>query len=730
VHVLDYYVYKGGKGKNNYLIIMKKELLWMYFCLFGFITYSYGQLNFSSAPKTTAAIGESYGGAIEVNDPTAVLSYPVLPDWLKFEDSGTFEPHDYGPLSISEHGEITGDKDGNVYFQWWDPELGLGSGNSDVYIAKISRDQSVDYRWRKIEGKWIARSFCVLNDYIYGLFDVYGSSGPNCIVRFSISRPQQPAELVYIVNRVGGQSGWAISASKAGNDKHIYLSSRQHRNVIKINPETGEGVDHCPKGSMPGNLAGIAVASDGSVYVQSYTTGYAIMKIPPGGGSPVQFSSRWHGLGLFIDSKDNLYATQVYSGNITKTDLKKSPVSWSNHLLPQNSINRIVGLTEIDGFLVYGDWGLKNASHKMIRMNAILVGTPTTAGIFPVKVTATSRDGKTSKDLEYNIVVKDLSKLSDFQDITGKLGDVIKLPTPISNSPAAFSYSSNDTSIAVIDGNQLTFIGNGTAVITAAQEGTEDYFKNSISCRAISRLAADEIDKTYGDAPFLLPVKSLNEAPVSLYVGSNNGVATIDNITGEVTIVGAGSVTFYCYKFGDKPETVVATVNVKKADLVITADNKSKNYGAANPVLTISYTGFVNGDTQVGLTRAATITTTANDSSPAGNYPIVVSNGESDKYDLIYENGILTIIDSSLGTDKFNKGNFSYYPNPVKDKLYVSLDQEIDNITVISFTGQIVLEKPIHANQFDIDLSVFASGLYFVKLSTGKQSKIIKVTKN
>ena len=39
------------------------------------------------------------------------------------------------------------------------------------------------------------------------------------------------------------------------------------------------------------------------------------------------------------------------------------------------------------------------------------------------------------------------------------------------------------------------------------------------------------------------------------------------------------------------------TLTVNKASLTVTADNKSKIYGASNPTFTASYSAFANGDT-------------------------------------------------------------------------------------------------------------------------------------
>ena len=43
------------------------------------------------------------------------------------------------------------------------------------------------------------------------------------------------------------------------------------------------------------------------------------------------------------------------------------------------------------------------------------------------------------------------------------------------------------------------------------------------------------------------------------------------------------------------------TLTIGKKALTITADDKQKTYGEANPTLTFSYDGLTNGDTQVSI---------------------------------------------------------------------------------------------------------------------------------
>src|SRR5678810_724707 len=85
------------------------------------------------------------------------------------------------------------------------------------------------------------------------------------------------------------------------------------------------------------------------------------------------------------------------------------------------------------------------------------------------------------------------------------------------------------------------------------------------------------------------------------------------------------------------------TLTINPVALVITADDKSKAYGAALPGLTVSYSGLVNGD--VAPATLPSISTTATASSPvvAGGYPITASGAADVNYTISYAAGTLTI---------------------------------------------------------------------------------------
>src|SRR5204862_6558509 len=71
------------------------------------------------------------------------------------------------------------------------------------------------------------------------------------------------------------------------------------------------------------------------------------------------------------------------------------------------------------------------------------------------------------------------------------------------------------------------------------------------------------------------------------------------------------------------------TLTVTAATLTVTANNETRAYGAANPALMVSYSGFVNGDTVGSVATPSGVTTTATSASSVGTYTITASGAVS-----------------------------------------------------------------------------------------------------
>src|SRR5262249_53251259 len=75
--------------------------------------------------------------------------------------------------------------------------------------------------------------------------------------------------------------------------------------------------------------------------------------------------------------------------------------------------------------------------------------------------------------------------------------------------------------------------------------------------------------------------------------------------------------------------TTSFTITVAEAPLTVTADHESRLFGASNPPLTATVSGFVLGQSLAtsDVTGAASCTTTAVAFSPPGDYPITCTIG-------------------------------------------------------------------------------------------------------
>ena len=84
-------------------------------------------------------------------------------------------------------------------------------------------------------------------------------------------------------------------------------------------------------------------------------------------------------------------------------------------------------------------------------------------------------------------------------------------------------------------------------------------------------------------------------------------------------------------------------INVLKADLTVTADNKSKIYGDVLPAFTASYLGFVLGEDESVLGGTLAFTTLATQSSSVGGYAVTPLGLTSTNYAITFVDGTLTI---------------------------------------------------------------------------------------
>lgn len=226
-------------------------------------------------------------------------------------------------------------------------------------------------------------------------------------------------------------------------------------------------------------------------------------------------------------------------------------------------------------------------------------------------------------------------------------------PGATASSGLAVSYASSNTSVATIVSGNIHIIGVGTSTITASQGGDATYSTaTNVQQTLTVNPAAQTITfgalaaKTYGAADFSPGATASSGLAVS-YTSSNLAVATI--VAGNIHIVGVGTSIITATQAGtanvNAATSVPQTLTVGKAALTITADNKSRLINTANPALTYTPSGFVNGETATVLSGAPALTTTAVQTSPVGTYPITIGAGTlaASNYTFTLVNGTLTV---------------------------------------------------------------------------------------
>lgn len=237
-------------------------------------------------------------------------------------------------------------------------------------------------------------------------------------------------------------------------------------------------------------------------------------------------------------------------------------------------------------------------------------------------------------------------------------GDSIAYAFGATGSANAGSYS----------GLASATITSGTAPTGRTASYSITYAGSYVINKATLTITANDTSRTYGSANptfTYTPAGFVNGETAAVLSGAP-ALATSATATSPVgtyaitTAAGTLAATNYQFTF------VNGTLTVTKATLTVTADNKSRTYGAANPTLTQTYSGFVNSETAAVLTGAPTLSTTATVSSSVGNYAITPVAGTlaATNYQFAFVNGTLTVTKATLTITADNMSRIYNTANP------------------------------------------------------------------
>ena len=223
-----------------------------------------------------------------------------------------------------------------------------------------------------------------------------------------------------------------------------------------------------------------------------------------------------------------------------------------------------------------------------------------------------------------------------------------------SGNPVTYSIVSGPGTLSGPNNDILTVTGVGPIVIAANQAAgngctAAPTVDGTINVNpAVLTVTANPGTKTYGSAN-----PALSVASITGYVNGDtssvvSGAAALSTTAVTSSPVGSYPITpsqgtlsaaNYTFVYVSAPLTVTPAV------LTVNANNANKAYNTANPTLTDSITGFVNGDTSSVVSGAAALSTTASTPSPVGTYPITAAQGtlSATNYSFVYVPATLTV---------------------------------------------------------------------------------------
>ena len=252
-------------------------------------------------------------------------------------------------------------------------------------------------------------------------------------------------------------------------------------------------------------------------------------------------------------------------------------------------------------------------------------------------------------------------------------GDTVSL-----TGTAAGAYNSKDVATATsvsLSGTSLTGAQAGNYTLAALPSAAATIGKAHLT------VTAHDTSRLYGAAnPTLSATVSgfVNGETAGTALGfAGAGSATTTAVAttnvGTAAITGStGTLAASNYDFA----AANGTLTIGKAHLTVTANDTSRLYGAANPALSATVSGFVNGETAgtaLGFAGAGSATTTAVATTNVGTAAITGSTGTlaASNYDFAAANGTLTI----------GKANAVVTANSDTSKTYTGVSQSVSGFT-------------------------------------------------
>lgn len=438
-------------------------------------------------------------------------------------------------------------------------------------------------------------------------------------------------------NYTVGKNAKAIIVKPDGTRAYVANESGGTVSVLDL---TGSNTT-IPDISITGAL-GIAISLDGSrlyvcsttgqLYVIDAATNEVLKKIPIPSTYPTAAVVSADGSQVYVTNNTGNYicVVDVATGNVQTVTVGTAPFALAitpggDKIYVSNALSQDVTIINTS----------TNAVIKTLSMPALCEGISISPNGKQVLVA-----GQNPNELEVIDAATDQlgTPVQTNQGAAISIGSFVTAGIGCSTVPIVYSITVNPPPNINDPGNvsaSSTHYGSASAAQIINVGGNN--LKEPITVKAPAGYELSKDDVTFGD--MVTVGTSADVSAVEVYVRLK-ATAPAGIYHGNIELSSTGATTI----------NVPVDGTVLKALLSITASNATMFYGDPLPELTVTYTGFVNGDGPSSLTTQPVTATPATPTSPTGKYPITASGASAINYVFTYIAGTLEIVSGDIST--------------------------------------------------------------------------------
>ncbi len=296
------------------------------------------------------------------------------------------------------------------------------------------------------------------------------------------------------------------------------------------------------------------------------------------------------------------------------------------------------------------------------------------------------------------------------------------LPSSSSNIPAlpgvyniTFNLSTKEYNFEALAGFDTITINGGTPNTTYTTDGIM-YYSDNVDFASNTAVTFVNGSENWGGTAF--PSGTATVGGAAINVPANNYNISFNNETGA-------------YNFDYVRISIIggAVGGWDNANDVNMTTTNGIDY-------TVNDVTFTAGEWKFRINNGWSVTW-GNGTFPAGTAVVVADGGNmmatAGTYDGTFnrETGVFSFTESTAGTQDFNSKSITVYPNPSNSVWnFNAANNTISSMQIVDVTGKVVYTAAVNANQATVNVSGFASGMYFARLTSGNATETVRVVKN